>query len=97
MIEQAAADADVESRRHGASEEQRAGLEFVIQRTDEAAKLRDRIRKLQLIEEPGGMPREDAVGAAGDGLQEGRGGGAQRGEMGQERTADGGVRIVEQT
>jgi len=65
-VERRAAPPDVEPGRDGAREQQGAGFELVVQGTDEAAKLRDRVAELQFLQIPGGVPGEHAVGALGD-------------------------------
>lgn len=85
----------LETWRNGAGEEERAGLEFVIQRSDEAAELGHRIGELQLLQEKLRVAGQDAIGATSDGLEEGRGSGPELEEASEKGSPYGGARVVQ--
>ena len=82
-VERGAAGGDVEPGRGNAAEQDRAGLELIVERADEPLELGDRIAELQFLEEPGGVPRERAVAPAGGGLQQREDRRAAPGELGE--------------
>ena len=97
LVERVAAMTDIELRRNGACEQQRAGFKFVIQRTDKTGKLGDGIAEIELIEETGGVAGQDAVRTVGDALEKLDGGPAEERKLGEQRLARGGAGVVDQT
>lgn len=65
-VELFAAGADVDPRENGAVEEESAGFEFVVERTDEADEFGGGVAEFQFFEEPASVPGERTIFACSD-------------------------------
>lgn len=87
----------IEFGTHRAGNEQRAGFELVVQRSNKTAKIRTRVREVKLVEILSSVPSEVAIGAASCFPQEVSRGQSQVGEVMVKSSPDRGTGIVDQT